>query len=54
MTSSLVRSLVAVILGASALAAQTPSTSAAGASWMRYPAISPDGRTIVFTYKGDL
>ncbi len=24
------------------------------ASWMRYPAISPDGRTIVFTYRGDL
>ena len=23
-------------------------------SWLRYPAISPDGRTIVFTYKGDL
>lgn len=23
-------------------------------SWMRYPAISPDGTTIVFTYKGDL
>ncbi|MFB3855232.1 MAG: S41 family peptidase [Vicinamibacterales bacterium] len=22
--------------------------------WCRYPAISPDGRTIVFTYKGDL
>ncbi|MFH1574015.1 MAG: peptidase S41, partial [Acidobacteriota bacterium] len=24
------------------------------AGWLRYPAISPDGRTIVFTYKGDL
>ncbi|WNJ21423.1 S41 family peptidase [Pontibacter sp. G13] len=23
-------------------------------SWMRYPAISPDGSTIVFSYKGDL
>jgi tricorn protease len=23
-------------------------------SWLRYPAISPDGKTIVFTYKGDL
>ncbi len=23
-------------------------------TWMRYPAISPDGKTIVFTYKGDL
>lgn len=28
--------------------AQTSST------WLRYPAISPDGKTIVFTYKGDL
>jgi tricorn protease len=24
------------------------------ANWLRYPAISPDGKTIVFTYKGDL
>lgn len=24
------------------------------ALWMRYPAISPDGTTIVFCYKGDL
>jgi len=24
------------------------------ASWLRYPAISPDGRTLVFTYQGDL
>ncbi len=23
-------------------------------SWLRYPAISPDGKTIVFSYKGDL
>ncbi|MDF2157748.1 S41 family peptidase [Algoriphagus sp. CAU 1675] len=23
-------------------------------NWMRYPSISPDGKTIVFTYKGDL
>ena len=31
--------------------------SAAGgdeALWLRYPAISPDGRTIVFSYRGDL
>ncbi|MEI5604211.1 hypothetical protein, partial [Streptomyces brasiliscabiei] len=24
------------------------------ALWLRYPAISPDGTTIVFSYKGDL
>ncbi|HEX7847224.1 MAG TPA: peptidase S41, partial [Chitinophagaceae bacterium] len=23
-------------------------------NWLRYPSISPDGKTIVFTYKGDL
>ena len=34
--------------------AQSPSASATGASWMRYPAISPDGKTIAFTFKGDL
>src|SRR5690242_15398738 len=39
---------------ASGAVAQIPSTSAADASWMRYPAISPDGKTIVFAYKGDL
>jgi hypothetical protein len=22
--------------------------------WMRYPAISPDGSTILFSYKGDI
>ena len=34
--------------------AQTASTVAGDASWMRYPALSPDGATIVFTYQGDL
>ena len=36
-----------VIITTPALAQQTPL-------WMRYPAISPDGKTIVFSYKGDL
>ncbi len=48
------KSLLALALVASAAAAQTPSTSPVGASWMRYPAISPDGKTIAFTFKGDL
>lgn len=30
------------------------SLVAQDAEWMRYPAISPDGKTIVFGYKGDL
>src|SRR3954470_20749075 len=54
MKASLLSSLAASSLVASVAFAQSPSTSVAGASWMRYPAISPDGRTIVFTYKGDL
>jgi Tol biopolymer transport system component/C-terminal processing protease CtpA/Prc len=48
--------LSALVLSAPAAPAhaQGPSTSPDGASWMRYPSISPDGKTIVFTYKGDL
>ncbi|HEV8496436.1 MAG TPA: hypothetical protein VGQ56_06230, partial [Gemmatimonadaceae bacterium] len=50
------KSLIAAALVASAslAAAQSPSTSPNGASWMRYPAISPDGKTIAFTFKGDI
>ena len=48
------KSLLILALGASVAAAQSPSTSPDGASWMRYPAISPDGKTIAFTFKGDL
>jgi tricorn protease len=41
---------------AALLTAGSAMTAAAqdAPSWMRYPAISPDGKTIVFTYKGDL
>jgi Tol biopolymer transport system component len=45
---------VALVALANAAVAQSPSTSAEGASWMRYPAISPDGKSIAFTFKGDL
>ncbi|MCK5535949.1 MAG: PD40 domain-containing protein, partial [Bacteroidales bacterium] len=31
-----------------------PTQSMAQALWLRYPAISPDGKQIVFEYKGDL
>jgi tricorn protease len=50
------KSLLACAFCASAAlaAAQSPSTSPNGASWMRYPAISPDGKTIAFTFKGDI
>ena len=30
------------------------STQAQSPTWLRYPSLSPDGSTIVFTYKGDL
>jgi Tol biopolymer transport system component/C-terminal processing protease CtpA/Prc len=30
------------------------AASAEEAQWMRYPAISPDGKTIAFSYRGDL
>ena len=39
--------LAAVFLVATTYAQNTPL-------WLRYPAISPDGKTIVFGYKGDL
>ncbi|WP_297336046.1 S41 family peptidase [Algoriphagus sp.] len=38
---------VLLISGMSAFSQNNPQ-------WMRYPAISPDGNTIAFTYKGDL
>jgi len=38
-------------VASSAPAAQDPASPP---TWLRYPALSPDGRTIVFAYKGDL
>ncbi|MDT0594576.1 S41 family peptidase [Glaciecola petra] len=32
----------------------TPAAAQVNPEWVRYPAISPDGSTIAFTYKGDL
>ncbi|MCL4212635.1 MAG: PD40 domain-containing protein [Gemmatimonadales bacterium] len=37
-----------------AFLAATPLAAQSDASWMRYPALSPDGQSIAFTYKGDL
>src|SRR5947209_6373387 len=51
---SLRLSAVALATLATAAVAQSPSTSPQGASWMRYPVISPDGKTIAFTFKGDI
>ena len=51
-----------LLLAAPAIAsfddAQGASSESRGAQesalWLRYPAISPDGRTIAFEYKGDI
>jgi Tol biopolymer transport system component/C-terminal processing protease CtpA/Prc len=59
------RKLALAIFGLCALAAIALSQTAASTagnpvvadnipSWLRFPAISPDGKTIVFTYKGDI
>lgn len=43
-----------IFLSAALLAASLASFAQQNPLWMRYPAISPDGSTIVFTYKGDI
>ena len=43
-----------LFLSAALLAASLASQAQQGPLWMRYPAISPDGSTIAFAYKGDL
>lgn len=45
---------LAVASFAAAVFAASPALAQSEASWFRYPAISPDGKTIVFTHKGDL
>ncbi|MDD5563064.1 MAG: hypothetical protein PHQ91_05080, partial [Thermoanaerobaculaceae bacterium] len=46
---------VMVGLGLGIMMAVAGTTSAAErALWLRYPAISPDGQTIAFAYKGNL
>lgn len=42
------------ILFAAALAGALAVQGAATPQWLRNPAISPDGRTLAFTYKGDI
>jgi Tol biopolymer transport system component len=48
MTSRLLALASVILLGTTSMTAQPAP------GWLRYPAISPDGKTIVFTYKGDL
>jgi len=46
------RAVLAVVTGL--LLLPSGQAAAAEAQWLRYPAISPDGKTIVFSYRGDL
>jgi len=46
--------LFVFLLAASLSAFTAPASAQVQAQWNRYPAISPDGNTIVFTYRGDL
>ena len=36
------------------LSVLTVSAYAGNVSWLRYPSISPDGKSVVFSYGGDL
>jgi Tol biopolymer transport system component/C-terminal processing protease CtpA/Prc len=47
-------SLRLTVLSLALLAASVKVTAAETALWLRYPAISPDGETVVFSYRGDL
>ncbi|HSK08245.1 MAG TPA: hypothetical protein VK911_01615, partial [Vicinamibacterales bacterium] len=46
------KTLLGTTLVLLSIAAAAAGQAAPG--WLRYPAISPDGKTIVFTYRGDL
>ena len=43
-----------LLLSAAAAFLSTAALAQTSPLWMRYPAISPDGQTIAFSYKGDL
>ncbi|MFN8357003.1 MAG: S41 family peptidase [Spirosomataceae bacterium] len=48
------KKLLSIVAIATCWLISTTSIWAQNVSWLRYPSISPDGKTIVFTYKGDL
>jgi tricorn protease len=50
-TNHIMKKLFSLLLSTAVLGATQAQTQP---SWLRYPALSPDGKTIVFTYKGDL
>ena len=46
------KKLITALMGLAALPAVAAGSQAP--LWMRYPAISPDGKTVAFSYKGDI
>lgn len=46
--------MIRISLLLAVLCCATPASAQQDALWLRYPAISPDGSTLVFTYRGDL
>ncbi len=46
--------MIRITLLVAALFCAAPVTAQQEAVWLRYPAISPDGATLVFAYRGDL
>jgi Tol biopolymer transport system component len=46
--------LVAALFSAALAVSAAPAAAQEDAVWLRYPAISPDGATLVFVYRGDL
>ena len=47
MRKNILPTVLAIVMAVSVCAQERPL-------WMRYPAISPDGQTILFSYKGDI
>jgi len=52
--ASAAKSILALVVLSVLLAGSLPLGAQERPLWLRYPAISPDGRTILFCYKGDI
>jgi len=48
------KSLISLLILAAGLLSAAPLPAQDNPLWLRYPAISPDGQTILFCYKGDI
>lgn len=46
--------MIRISLLVAALFCAVPATAQEDATWLRYPALSPDGATVAFAYRGDL